>query len=168
MRSNKEYFLYYLKENTLLFDIFDYIEEIAADSVDYCLEWNLLKDGKVNCKKKVLKEYFDGCISMAVNEINKKVNKKRCNIICFYQEKEMNSWKDYFEDSKSIIKLTKSILKKKLINFIEIKSINPLFQDVQGTCFDLPCVIPTGEDEEFLTKSKKKLKTPIDKYILSQ
>jgi hypothetical protein len=168
MRTNKQYFLYYLKENILLFDVFDYIEEIAADSVDYCSDWNLIRDGKVTCKKKVIKEYFESCILVAKNEINKRISKNRCNIICFYQEKSLNSWKDYFEDPNSVIKVAKTLLKKNLLNFIETKSTEMLFQDVQGSFFGLPCVIPTGEDEEFLTKSKKRLFKPLDKYIPSR
>ena len=37
-----------------------------------------------------------------------------------------------------------------------------MFQTIKGTFNEIPCIIPTGEDEEFLTKVKKRLKTPLD------
>ena len=37
-----------------------------------------------------------------------------------------------------------------------------MFQKIKGTFNGIPCIIPSGEDDEFLTKTKKRLKSPID------
>lgn len=168
MRNNKQYFFYCVKEGIFVFDVFDYIEEILADTVDYCVDWGLIKENKISCKKKILKEYIEGCIVIAVNEIKRKISKNKTSVLCFYQEKEsLNVWSSYFEDPKQIVKTTKQILKKSLPNFIEAKSNERLFKDINGTFQGIPCVLPTGEDEEFITKNKKKWFNPIDKYIVS-
>lgn len=163
MRPSKQYFCYYLKDNILIFDIFDYIEELSADLVDYLYEWNLIKENKASCKMSVIREYYNLWVSDAVISINDKLNKSNCKILCFYNEKpELNEWSKFFNDPQKILKTAKRVLKQKLPNFIEISSNASYFQTIKGTFDGIPCIIPTGEDEEFLTKTKKKLKTPID------
>jgi hypothetical protein len=163
MRTSKQYFFYHLKDNILIFDIFDYIEELSADLVDYLDEWNLIKDGKSTCKDKVIKEYTQQCISLAQIIMNDKSSKLNCKILCFYRDKsELNKWSNYFSDPLKVVKIIKKLIKKNFCNFIEISNEIPLFQTIKGTFNNIPCVIPTGEDEEFLTKMKKKLKNPLD------
>ena len=58
MRPSKQYFCYYLKDNVLIFDVFDYIEELAADYVDYAHEWGFIKQDKVSSKKLRIKEFI--------------------------------------------------------------------------------------------------------------
>jgi len=166
MRYSKDYFFYHLKDNILIFDVFDYIEELAADYVDYCYEWQLLKNGKISEKNIRIKEYIQLWITDALIIINDKLNKSNCKILCFYREKiNLNVWNEYFDDPNRFIKVAKKVLKSKLPNFVEIQSEKPLFQCIKGIFDGYPCIIPSGEDEEFLTKHKKKLKLPIDKYI---
>lgn len=167
MRPSKQYFCYYLKDNILIFDVFDYIEELAADYVDYCDEWQLLKDNKVSAKNIRIREYIQLCISDAVININDKSNKSNCRILCFYKEKNnLNSWSSYFEEPFRFIKIAKRQLKKNLPNFIEYQSENSMFQTIKGVFNGIPCIIPSGEDIEFITKCKKSLKKPIDNITL--
>ena len=163
MRPSKQYFCYYLKDNILIFDVFDYIEELAADYVDYAFEWNLVKNNKVSAKNIRIKEYIQLWITDAQIIINDKSSKSNCKVLCFFREKtDLNIWSSYFEDPSKFIKIAKRQLKQKLPNFIEHQSQNPMFQTIKGTFNDIPCIIPTGEDEEFLVKMKKRLKNPID------
>jgi len=165
MRPSKQYFCYHLKDNVLIFDVFDYIEELAADYVDYAHEWGFVKEDKVSSKKLRIKEFIQLWISSSVISINDKASKANCKILCFYREKtDLNVWSSFFEDPFKFILVAKKVLKQRLPNFIEHQSENPMFQTLKGTFNYIPCVIPTGEDEEFLTKVKKRLKTPIDKY----
>jgi hypothetical protein len=167
MRSSKQYFCYYLKDNVLIFDVFDYIEELAADYVDYAFEWNLVKDNKVSAKNIRIREYIDLWVTDALIQINTKSSKLNCKILCFYREKSnLNVWSTFFDEPNRFISIAKRVLKKKLPNFIEIQSNCLLFQTIKGTMSDIPCIIPSGEDEEFLTKVKKRLKNPIDKYCV--
>ena len=69
-RKHKQYFIYYIKDNVLIFDVFDYIEELAADYVDYCYDWNLLKDNIVVSKPIRIKEYINLYITDAILKIN--------------------------------------------------------------------------------------------------
>jgi hypothetical protein len=163
MRTSKQYFFYHLKDSILIFDVFDYIEELSADLVDYLDEWNLIRDGKSICKDKVVREYMQQCISLAQIIMNDKSSKLNCKILCFYREKpDLNQWSNYFNDPLKVIKITKTLIKKNFCNFVDISNDLILFQTIKGTFNNIPCVIPTGEDEEFLTKMKKKLKNPLD------
>ena len=156
-RKHKQYFLYYLKDNVLIFDVFDYIEELAADYVDYCFEWNLIKDNKVIAKNIRIKEYIQLWISNAVISINDKLSKCNCKVLSYYKEKQnLNIWNEYFVDPNQFIKIAKKVLKTRLNNFIETEEV--FFTNVKGNFNGTPCLLPTGEDEDFLLKSLKKLK----------
>ena len=156
-RKHKQYFLYYLKDNVLIFDVFDYIEELAADYVDYCFEWNLIKDNKVIAKNIRIKEYIQLWISNAVISINDKLSKCNCKVLSYYKEKQnLNIWNEYFVDPNQFIKIAKKVLKTRLNNFIETEEV--LFTNVKGNFNGTPCLLPTVEDEDFLLKSLKKLK----------
>jgi hypothetical protein len=157
-RKHKQYFLYYLKDNILIFDVFDYIEELAADYVDYAFEWNLVKDGFVSAKNIRIKEYIRLYITSVVINMNDKLSKCNCKVLCYYNPKtELNLWSNYFKDPQVFIKIAKKVSKIVLPNFIEIDQVN-LFKDIKGTFNNTPCLLPTGEDEDFLLKSLKKLK----------
>jgi hypothetical protein len=157
-RKHKQYFVYYLKDNIFIFDVFDYIEELAADYVDYCSEWNLLKDGKVSQKNIRIKEYIQLYVSDALIIINDKLSKCNCKGLCYFNAKDdLNVWSTFFDDPNRFISIAKKILKKRLPNFIETDE-KCLFKDIKGNFQGTPCLIPTGEDEDFLLKSLKKLK----------
>jgi hypothetical protein len=157
-RNNKQYFVYYLKENILIFDVFDFLEEFAADYVDYCHEWGLIKDGFVSEKPKHIKDYVNLYVSDVMIKINTVALQTNCRFLCFYKKKnQLNHWHKFFNIPESFIKIAKKILKKRLINFIEVEEEN-LFLTIKGTFKDVPCLIPSGEDETFLTKSLNKLK----------
>ena len=156
-RKHKEYFVYYLKDNILIFDVFDYIEELAADYVDYAFEWNLTKDNIVIAKNIRIKEYIQLYVSDALISINDKLSKCNCKIFCYYNEKQkLNVWSEFFLNPNQFIKLAKKILKSRLNNFIETDEVH--FTNVKGTFNNTSCLLPTGEDEEFILKNIKKLK----------
>jgi hypothetical protein len=157
-RKHKQYFVYYLKENILIFDVFDYIEELAADYIDYCFEWNLVKDNIVQSKNIRIKEYLNLHITDALIIINDKLSKSNCKILCYFNTKnDLNVWIDYFKEPQNFIKIAKRVLKSRLPNFIETDEFN-LFKDIKGVFQGIPCLCPTGEDENFLLLNAKKLK----------
>ena len=156
-RKHKQYFIYYIKDNVLIFDVFDYIEELAADYVDYCYDWNLLKDNIVVSKPIRIKEYINLYITDAILKINSISEKHNCKMFCYFYKKDiLNIWKDYFEDPNKFIHISKKCLSKRLPNFIETVE-NNLFECVNGTFNSIPTLIPSGEDEGFILKYLKKL-----------
>ena len=159
-RPNKQYFIYYLKDNILLFDVFDYIEELAADYVDYCYEWNLIKDEIVFDKPKTIKFFVDNNIKLLEERITKYKKELNCRVMFHYKEKiKYNVWSSFFKDPIVFIKKTKKILKSKFSNLVEISDVNLcLFDRVKGTYENIPCLLPSGEDEDFILKNIKYLK----------
>jgi glutaredoxin-related protein len=159
-RKHKQYFIYYLKESVLIFDVFDYIEELAADYVDYCYEWNVVKNDIVSEKRELIKSFLEtnfACFSLVNLSKNEKLGDYKT--FFYYKEKnELNKWTEFFKNPEKFIKISKSFLKKRLKNFIEIKEDVQLFQNIKGEYEKLPCLLPTGEDETFLLKTVKKLK----------
>lgn len=159
-RKHKQYFVYYIKDNILIFDIFDYIEELAASYVDYCYEWHLVKDNIVSDKTCLIKDFFEKKykdINHKILSLNKELN---CYFIFYYQKKKIyNEWSSFMKDPEIFIKKAKKILKYKFPNFLEVEDENlNLFERVKGTYENLPCLLPSGEDEHFITKHKRKLK----------
>jgi hypothetical protein len=157
IRKNKQYFIYYLKDNILIFDVFDYIEELGADYIDYCFEWNLAKENLVSEKRNNIKEYINLYMTDALIKINDTLNKTNCSILCYYKPKiELNYWSQFIKNPNIFISVAEMVFKKRLPNFIKIEEKN-LFTNIKGTFNGFPCLIPSGEDIEFLTKIKKKL-----------
>jgi hypothetical protein len=158
IRKNKQYFIYHLKDNILIFDVFDYIEELAADYVDYCFEWNLTKENFVVEKTKNIKDYIQLYITDALIIINDKLSKSNCKILCYFHKKDKyNDWNIFYKNPDKFVKIAKTILKKRIGNLVETEEKN-LFTDIKGTFNDIPCLIPSGEDLEFISLNKKKLK----------
>lgn len=158
LRQNKQYFVYYLKDNILIFDVFDYIEEIAADYVDYCFEWNLVKNDFVLDRNKLIKGYLEINITNLLSYINNTLNKTNCKILPYYFKKQnYNSWHIFFKNPEKFIKIAKLFFKKQLNNFVETNE-QGLFTDIKGVFDDIPCLIPSGDDLTFILKNKKKLK----------
>jgi hypothetical protein len=158
IRQNKQYFIYHLKDSVLIFDVFDYIEELAADYVDYCFEWKIVKDNFVSDKSKIIKGYLESHIEKALDVINKKLTESNCKILCYFYKKEnYNDWQSFFKNPERFIKVSKSIFKKQLPNFVETDE-KGLFTDIKGTFDNIPCLMPSGEDLEFILKNKKKLR----------
>lgn len=162
-RNKNQFFIYYLKENVLILDVFEYLEHLAATTVDYLYDWGLFEtNNKVKFKSSIIKEYLQGKIERDVlyfNNISKKIN---CSIICFYREnQQLKVWDQFFEDPKKFINSCKRICKKSLPNFFEDSNEDVrLFQRVKGSFENIPCLIPNGEDEEFLQKKLKKIRKP--------
>jgi hypothetical protein len=164
-RSHKEYFFYYLKDNILIFDIFDYIEELGSDTVDFFCDWNLLNsDNKIIYKNKIIKEFLTKKITKDVENINRFVLKHYCSTFCYFKQKnDLNLWSNYFEDPIKFIKQCKRLCKNIFPNFIEDKNENNFyFQKIKGQFNGIPCLLPSGEDEIFIQKNIKKSKYPID------
>lgn len=158
-RKHKQYFIYYLKENIFIFDVFDYIEELAADYVDYCFEWKMVKDNFVSEKNITIKEYVESCADDTVLSIDFFKNKTNSKFLCYFKpKKELNLWSNYFKNPNKFIKKSKNILKCKLLNFKEVPEELNLFQNIKGRFNNIPCILPTGEDEDFLLKNLKKMK----------
>lgn len=157
-RKHKQYFFYYIKENILIFDVFDYIEELGADYVDYCHEWGLVKDDFVLIKPSFIKHFMG-------YETNKDFfpiildKSKQFKVLCFYKEKnQLNEWSKFYKEPNKFINIIRRKLKKDLDNFFEIKENTSLFQNIKGVYQGIPCILPSGEDEDFLLNINKKLK----------
>lgn len=160
MKKNKQYFVYYLQDNILIFDVFDFIEELASDFVDYAMEWYLVKDNKVIVKHKMLKQFVQIQTTKYTDWMLKFAKNKNCKMLCVYQpnkNKFLNQWCEFFADPNEIIKFLEKQVKKYLPNFI-INDKDVLFSLTIGKFDDIPCLNPTGEDMDFLKKVKKKLK----------
>lgn len=158
MRTNKQYFFYYLKDNILLLDTFDYLEDLASDVVDYFNDWGLIKDNKVNLKNSMFKEYVIQRVENDFSTIKKLSNKYKSNFISFYKPKnKLGTWSEFFDEPEKVVKKIKSIIKKKSFNFTDINNNMTLFKNVNGTFNHLPLLIPNGEDIEFLEKKLKKV-----------
>lgn len=162
-RSYKQYFIYHLQENILILDTFEYLQSLAANTVDYLFEWHLIdKNDKAKFKTSIIKELLESKIKNDIFtflEISKKYD---CIVLSFYREQNiLKEWENYFEDPKKFINVCKRTLKKSLPNFFEDKNEDfRLFQKVKGHFNDIPCLIPSGEDQEFLQKKLKKLRKP--------
>lgn len=157
-RKHKQYFFYYIKENILIFDVFDYIEELGADYVDYCHEWGLVKDNFVVNKPSFIKHflfYANGNNFFPIISEKEKTYK----VLCFYKEKsQLNEWSNFYKEPFKFVNFVKRKLKKDLNNFFEIKDDVSVFQNIKGVYQGIPCLLPSGEDEDFLLKINKKLK----------
>jgi hypothetical protein len=162
-RNKNQYLIYYLKENILILDVFEYLEALAANTVDHLYDWNLInQNNKVKFKTSIIKEYLENKTKTDVDYFlgcSKKIN---CLLVCFYRENQnLKDWEEFFEDPKKFIKSCKRICKKHLPNFFEDKNEDVrLFQRIKGSFQDIPCLLPNGEDEEFLQKKLKKLILP--------
>ena len=157
-RKNNEYYIFYIKENVLIFDTFKYIEELAAETVDFMFEWNVVNDNKIIFNKKMIKTYLKEKIQKDLNEMKKFSSKINCDTFSFFQQKNFfNELGSFFQNPLEFIVFCKKICKKELPNFIENKQDINLFQEVNGFVFDIPCLIPSGEDEEFLQKYLKNI-----------
>jgi hypothetical protein len=58
-RNKKQYLVYYLKDNILILDVFEYLESLASDIVDYLFEWHLVKENKVKFQKKLVFSFLN-------------------------------------------------------------------------------------------------------------
>ena len=153
------YFSYYIKENIIIFDVFEYIEQLGADTIDFMYEWNLFKNNKVVFKTQTIKQFLENKIKNDIQKIINHSTKINCRILCFFTMKDsFTEWASYFDDTHKFIKLCKTICKKNLPNFIENKDILISFQNKKGTFCEIPCLIPSGEDEELLHHLIKKIK----------
>ena len=157
--NNRVYFSFYLKENIIIFDVFEYIQQLGADTVDYLYNWSLFKDDKIIFKSKIIKEFLELKIKNDIQIVINYSKKINCNILCYFNENgDVCDWSTYFADYNRFICLCKKICKKQLPNFIE-KKVNCLkFKHKKGNFFEIPCLIPSGEEEEILHLLIKKLK----------
>jgi hypothetical protein len=157
--KNKKYFFYYLKENILIFNVSCYIDELAVHVADFIYDWNLLKDGKVSCMDKLIKELITKKIEQEIKDFKKVVNDNNCKMLSYFSlNSEPKEWKEFFTDPLKFIKISKRICKKNLPNFIEEKVNQNLFKTRKGKFLEFSCIIPSGEDEEFIVKALDKLK----------
>jgi len=162
-RKHKQYFVFYLKENVLIFDVFDYIEEMAADYVDYCFEWSLVKNKMVCDRTNIIDEYIHLYVIDTVIKMTNVIGDNNSKLLCYYQRKEkLNEWNKFFKNPDKFLKCAKRIFKRKMLNYFEIRDNVLLFQNVKGTFDGIPFLIPSGEDEFFLLKNLKKCKMSID------
>jgi hypothetical protein len=163
MIKPKKYFFYYLKENVLIFDVSCYIDELAVHVIDFFYEWDLLKNKDdqtiINNNPKLVKELLETKIKKELEDFKKIAYENNCKILSFFSlNAEPNEWKTYFLDPLKFIKVSKRICKKNLPNFYEANINQNLFIKRKGTFLDFSCIVPNGEDEEFILKALDKLK----------
>ena len=84
---DKVYFSYYIKENVIIFDIFEYIEQLGADTIDYMYEWGLFKDDKVVFKSKMISLFLEEKIKNDIKKVINYSNRINCSILCFLSMK---------------------------------------------------------------------------------
>lgn len=157
--KSKKYFFYYLKENILIFDVSSYIDELAIHVADFVYDWDLLKEGKVSCTNKLIKELITQKIEQEIKEFKKIVNENNCKMLSYFSlNSEPKEWKEYFSDPLKFIKISKKVCKKNLPNFIEEKVEQTSFKKRKGQFLEFSCIVPSGEDEEFIVKALDKLK----------
>jgi hypothetical protein len=157
--NDKIYFSIFLKENVIIFDVYEYIGKIASDLVDYMNDWGLVKNNKVVFKKRIIEDFIKKQINFDINFINQKLQKNKFKILFIFCLKDFyEKWNDYFEDKNKFINLCKKNLKKKNKQIFDIKQFEFNLNNKKGLFFDIPCFIPSGEEEEFLLKCIKKLK----------
>ena len=158
-RKHKQYFVFYLKENILIFDVFDYIEELAADYVDFCHDWNIVKNNLVSNKKPIIKGFLETNFVNLGSDLFKMKEQLRYTPFFFYNQKDnLNEWSRFFSNPNDFIKTAKRFLKSRLYNFVELKEKNTPFKSIKGIYEKLPCLLPSGEDETILTENLKYLK----------
>lgn len=165
IQNIKNYFLYYLKDNLLIFDVSKYIDDLAIHVIDFVYEWGLMENNLVNCSQKLIKELIETKIKNDINYlflISKENNCKILSFIFYYNENP--NWINYFSDSKKFIKICKTKCKKLLPNFKEKKTDKKYFLKTKGNFHGIPCLIPSGDDEEFLNINIDKLKSA-NKYL---
>lgn len=159
----KKYFFYYLKENILVFDVSCYIDELAVHVIDFFFEWQLLKQVDdqtvIQTHTKLVKELLERKIEQEIIDFKEVVINNNCKMLSFYTtNSEPKEWKKYFSDPLKFLKICKKVCKKNLPNFYEVKIEKPLFLKRKGTFLDFACVIPSGNDDEFIIKALDKLK----------
>ena len=158
-QKHKKYFIYYIKENVLIFDVSRYIDELAVHVVDFVYDWSLFKDNLVNCSDKLIKELIQTKIQTELEEFLKVAKENNCKILSFlFLTNLEKNWQVFFKDHLKFIKICKRTCKKFLPNFTESKIDKLLFLKTKGKFLDFDCLIPSGDDEEFLLKALDKLK----------
>lgn len=157
--KSKRYFFYYLKENVLIFDVSCYIDELAVHVADFIYDWNLLKDGKVSCTDKLIRELITQKIEQEIKDFKKIVTDNNCKMLSYFcLNSDPKEWKEVFSDPLKFIKIAKRVCKKNLPNFIEEKIDQTLFKKRKGHFLEFSCIVPSGEDEEFIVRALDKLK----------
>jgi hypothetical protein len=155
----KNYFSYYLKENVLVFDISCYIDELSVHVLDFAYDWDLFKNGLIKCSDKLIKELLQRKIKSELEDFIKVSNENNCKILSYsFDTANVKEWHSFYEEPNKMTKMCKSICKKNLPNFVEFKTNKKLFTNKKGSFLNFTCIIPSGEDEEFLLKKLDKLK----------
>lgn len=163
MTKSKKYFFYYLKDNILIFDISCYIDELAVHVIDFYYDWDLLKKENnklyVNSNPKLIKELLETKIKKEILEFRNIAQTNNCKILSYFSvNAEPKEWKKYFADPLKFIKTCKRVCKKHLPNFYETFVNEKLFTKRKGEFLEFSCIIPSGEDDEFIFKALDKLK----------
>ena len=86
-------------------------------------------------------------------------NENNCKILSYsFDTANVKEWHSFYEEPNKMTKMCKNICKKNLPNFVEFKTNKKLFTNKKGSFLNFTCIIPSGEDEEFLLKKLDKLK----------
>ena len=102
----KNYFLYYLKENLLIFDVSRYIDDMALHVIDFVYDWGLLKADLVNCSQKLIKELIEIKIKTDIDNLLQISSDNNCSILSFlFLKNEIKEWEKYFSDHIKFIKI---------------------------------------------------------------
>jgi hypothetical protein len=165
IKKNKKHIFFYLKENVLILDVELYIDDLAYHIVDFVYDWHLLKNDIVKCSDKLIKELISTKIKKDLDFYIKISQENNCRFVSFLNKTNKHKdWHKYFDDYNKFNKFSKNSCKKHLPNFFESKKDYSFFSKRKGNFLNFECVIPSGEDEEFLLKILDKIK-PTTKYF---
>ncbi len=157
--TDKIYFSLFLKENVIIFDLYEYFGKIASDLIDYMDGWGLIKNNKVVFKTKIIENYIKNQIDVDINSLKQKIQKKQFKILFLYSLKtKYEVWNDYFDNKFKFLKICKRIFKKNHKQIFDIDNFTFNLDNKKGLFFDIPCFIPSGEEEEIILHFIKKIK----------
>ncbi len=159
MTDNKinNYFSFYLKEDLLLFNASGYLNELSLKVADVLYDWGLYDD-YVYCNHQLLNTLIIDLISKDSNKILYFAKKNNFKVLTYLSVNSNEfQWKEYFKDSLFFYKTCKKHFKKLFPNYFECTN-NQLFKACRGKFLNIKCIVPSGEDQEFLAQILDKIK----------
>ena len=151
------YISFYLKENLLLFDASTYLNDLSLKIIDILYDWGMY-DEYVHCNQQFLNNIVIEQIQTDTKNVFQFAKKNNFKVLTYLNGDICTfKWCEYFKDSSLFFSICKKSFKKTFPNYFEIKG-KTLFKKRKGKFLNMECIIPAGEDEEFLNQVLDKLK----------